>query len=187
MTRQRAPESAPYQTGLGSSDQGQNTSDLDQARALLASPPDVLARIFEIVDALARHRKIDPELRVDILRVAEHVAPGLVEQLEEELDIATPGVVLEAHWHELIEDRPALAAFPRADNITAPSIEDWFREDPRRLRGLVFEAYRFSTDEKLIVAGVLELAFRIGIDRQLAVDITTHALIDARHHEAVAR
>lgn len=124
MTRQRAPESAPYQTGLGSSDQGQNTSDLDQARALLASPPDVLARIFEIVDALARHRKIDPELRVDILRVAEHVAPGLVEQLEEELDIATPGVVLEAHWHELIEDRPrwrlshALTTSPRRRSKT---------------------------------------------------------------------
>jgi hypothetical protein len=33
MTRQRAPESAPHQTGLGSSDRSQDTSDLDRRRS----------------------------------------------------------------------------------------------------------------------------------------------------------
>ncbi len=164
-------------------------TDIDQARAILDSDPDILERLWQKVDDLAKHRRIDPELRADILRVAEQIDPALAEQLERELDLAAPAVVLAAHEDELVPNRPTVGAFPPADNITAPSIEDWFREDPTRLRGLVLEASRFTTDEKLVVEGVLELAFRIGIDRQLAVDVTTHALIDSRtrRSEAVAK
>jgi len=184
-----APGSAPRALAKTNPTKGKVTRDLDQARAILASPPDVLARIFEIVDALARHRKIDPELRVDILRVAEHVAPGLVEQLECELDIATPAAVLEAHQAELIEDKPTLGAFPSPDKMSAPSVEQWFVEDPKRLRGLVLESYRFGGDEKLIVEAAVGFAYRLGIDLRLATDVVRHALIDARarHDEAVAR
>jgi hypothetical protein len=187
MTRETAPKGGspilPARTT-----KAQDTSDLDQARALLDSPPDVLARLWQKVDALAKHRAIDPELRRDILRVANRIAPELAEEIEGELDIATPAAVLEAH-PELIVDRPALGAFPSADNITAPSIEDWFREDPRRLRAYVLEAYRFGSDEKIVVQSVLEFAYKLGIDLALAKDIVTHALIDARarHDEAVAR
>ncbi len=165
------------------------TVDVDQARALLAGPPDVLANLWLKVDSLWRHRQIDPELRRDILRVAAKVAPELVAKLERELDEAVPAAVLEAHFNELIEDRPTLGAFPSASNITAPSIEAWFVEDPRRLRGLVLEAYRFTSDERAIVQSVLGFAYKLGIDLAMAKDIVTHALIDARarHDEAVAR
>jgi hypothetical protein len=161
--------------------------DLDRARAVLDADPDVLARLWEKVDALAKHRKFDPELRADILKVAGRIDPDLVEQLKRELDEAVPAVVLEAHAHELIEDRLTLGAFPTAGKLTAPSIEEWLRQDPRRLRGVLIEACRFCRDDRRVVESVLQLAKDVGIDLKLAGDVVGHALMDARQPRAVAR
>ncbi|MGD0944279.1 MAG: hypothetical protein ABR972_08405 [Acidimicrobiales bacterium] len=160
--------------------------DLDQARALLDADPDVLCRLWQKVDALAKHRKLDPELRGNILRVAEKVEPTLVEQLKIELDEATPAAVLEAH-PELIEDRPALGAFPRRDSIEAPTVDEWIREDSRRLRGVVFEACRFCKDDRRVAEGALGLAETLGLDLHLAADIVGYALRDARYPQAAIR
>jgi hypothetical protein len=163
-------------------------TDLDQDRALLAAPADVLARLFEMTEALAKHRRIDPQLRRDIVRVAEKVAPALVEQLERELDEATPAAVLEAHEHELIEDRPALGAFPRRDTLAAPLLAEWLTEDPTRLRGVVYEVGRFCKDDRRVVETVLALAEQLGIDGHLAANIIGCALRDTRHpHQAAAQ
>jgi hypothetical protein len=163
------------------------TGDIDQARALLEGAPDVLAKLWLKVDELWRHRRIDPELRRDILRVAAKIAPALVGQLEDELDEAVPAAVLEAHWRELIPDRPTLGAIPGPGRLTAPSIEDWLREDPRRLRGVVLEAARFCADDRRVVEGALSLAFELEINLSLAGDIVGQALIDARHERTVAK
>jgi hypothetical protein len=160
--------------------------DLDQARTILDAPLEVLEKLWQKVDALAKHRKIDPELRAAILRVAGHVDPALVPQLSAELDEFVPAVVLAAHAEELIEDRP-LSGFPAPGRVTAPSIEAWLIEDPRRLRGLVLEACRFSKDDRLVVTGVIQLAESLGIDLRLAGDIVTAALIDARRPQGVAQ
>jgi hypothetical protein len=160
--------------------------DLDQARALLDADPDVLAQLWAKVDALAKHRRIDRELRRNILRVAEKVEPTLVEQLKLELDEATPAAVLGAH-PELVEDRPALGAFPRRDSIEAPTVDEWLKEDPRRLRGVVFEACRFTKDDRRVAEGVLSLAETLGLDLHLAADIVGYALRDARYPQAATR
>jgi hypothetical protein len=161
--------------------------DVDQARALLDAEPDVLAQLWAAVDGLARHRKVDPELRADILRVAAKVDPALAEQISRDLDEASPAAVLEAHASELIEDQPTLGAFPSSDRLTATSIEAWLREDPLRLRGVLLEACRFCQDDRLVVESTLQLAKDVGIDLHLAADVVSHALMDARQPQAVAR
>jgi hypothetical protein len=168
---------------------GKITSDGRAQTLLDGDHVDAIEKLWQEVTDLWRHRRVDVELRTDILRVAAKVSPELVDQLERELDVATPAAVLEAH-PELIEDRPALGAFPSAEHLDgAPSVEDWYVADPRRLRAYVLEAYRFGSDEKVVVQSVLEFAYKLGIDLALAKDIVTHALIDARahHDEAVAR
>lgn len=160
--------------------------DLDQARAVLDAPLEVLEKLWAKVEALAAHRRIDPELRRDILRIAGRIDPDLVEQLERELDEATPTAVLGGH-PELIEDRATLAAFPRRDAIEAPTVDEWLREDPRRLRGVLIEACRFCKDDRRVVEGTLQLAKDVGIDLKLAADVVSHALMDARQPQAVAR
>ncbi|MFZ2055928.1 MAG: hypothetical protein WAV54_00775 [Acidimicrobiales bacterium] len=168
-------------------DQFGRYGDIDQARAVLDAPIEVLERLWAKVDALAKHRKIDPELRADILRVAGRIDPDLVGQLKRELDEAVPAAVLEAHAHELIEDRATLGAFPRRDTLDAPTVEEWLREDPRRLRGVVFEMARFCGNDRRVAEGVLSLAETLGIDGHLAADITGYALRDARQPQAVAQ
>ncbi len=173
---------------LGASvDQLGRRGDLDQARAVLDGPPGPLEALWAKIDALAKHRKIQPELRRDILRVAEKVDPALAERLEDELDEAVPAAVLEAHAHELIEDRPSLGAFPRRDTLEAPTVAEWLREDPRRLRGVVFEMARFCRDNRRVAEGALSLAEALGIDGHLAADITGYALRDARQPQAAAK
>jgi hypothetical protein len=97
-----------------------------------------------------------------------------------------PAVVLAAHEDELVPNTVALGAFPSPDNMSAPSIEAWFCEDPRRLRGLALEVSRFTGDNKVIATSVLEFASAVGIDLAVARDILIHVLLDIRH-EAVAR
>ncbi len=164
--------------------------DLDRARVMLDAPGEYLEKLWARVNDLAEHRKIQPELRAGILRVAEQIDPALAEQLRHELDEATSAAVLEAHQDELIPDRPTLGAFPTSDRLTAPSIEDWLREDPTRLRGVTFEVARFTKDDRAVATSVLTLANALEIDLKLAGDVVAHALIDvhaARDHEGVAR
>jgi hypothetical protein len=160
--------------------------DRDLARQLLAAEPDVLARLWEKVNALAEHRRIDRGLRDDLLRVAGRLDPALATQLERELDEFLPAVVLAAHADELIEDRP-LGAFPRRDSVEAPTVEEWLIEDPRRLRGVVREVARFCTDDRRVVESVLALAESLGIDPRVAGDIIGPALRDVRHPWAAAQ
>jgi hypothetical protein len=103
------------------------------------------------------------------------------------MDEAVPSAVLEAHQDELIPDRPTLGAFPTPGKLTAPSIEAWLLEDPRRLRGVLLESCRFSKNDRLVVESVLQLAKDVGIDLRLARDVVSHALMDARRPEEVAR
>jgi hypothetical protein len=163
------------------------SAGLDQARAVLDAPPEVLERLWQTVSALAAHRKVDPELRRDLLRVAAKVAPNLVPQIKKELDEAVPSAVLEAHQDQLVLDRPSLGAFPRRDTLEAPTVDEWLKEDPRRLRGVVLEVARFCGDDRLVVESVLGLAETLGVDGHLAADIIGYALRDARHPQAVVQ
>jgi hypothetical protein len=113
--------------------------DLYQERTILDAPPGVLEALWQKVNDLAKHRKIQPELRRSILRVAAQVDPTLAEQISRELDEAVPGAVIEAHQDELIPNKPTLGAFPSPAKLEGASLEGWLREDPRRLRGVVFE------------------------------------------------
>jgi hypothetical protein len=140
-----------------------------------------------LLDAEWQQRRIDPELRAAILRVAAKVAPDSIAQIEHELDEAIPAVVLEARQAELVENRPTLGAFPRRDTLSAPTADEWLREDPLRLRGVVFEACRFSDNDRQVAEGAVKLADSLGIDLRLAGDIIGAALRDARHPQAVAQ
>ena len=72
--------------------------------------------------------------------------------------------------------RPALGAFPRRDTPDAPSVDQWLRDDPRRLAGVIVEAARFTDDLKCIVVGVTNLADRVGIDEEEADKIIAAAI-----------
>ena len=183
MTRESGPKAAPQVTPTDS----QVTTD--QARAILDRGPSAVERLWQEVVGIWQTRNVDPKLRAAVIHLAQEVDPALAEQIKHELDEAVPAAVLEAHWRELIPDKPALGAFPRQVTTEAPTLDEWLRVDPRRLRGIVLEACRFSRDERRVVEGVLELAHRLGIDLALASDIVTHALIDARarDNQAVAR
>jgi hypothetical protein len=161
--------------------------DLDQAREFLDGPPEVVEALWAKMVELWRHRKIDPELRAAIIHIAERVCPELVDRLKHELDQFVPAVVLEAHQDELIEDKPTLGAFPCAGTMSAPSIEVWLIEDPRRLRQVTLEVARFCADDRQVAESVLELAHDLEIDLNLAAGIVGHALLDARHPQAVAK
>jgi hypothetical protein len=168
MTPNPAELAAP---GAGASPVGGETKApdelLDAARALLAAPSAIEA-LWARVNDLNEHRKLDPELRKALLRLAEKIS-------------------LAGHFTELVEDKPAMGAFPRRDSMEAPTVEEWLREDPRRLRGVTLEIARFSSDDRVVAEAVLSLAEAVGIDQRLAIDVTAHALRDARQHRAVAR
>ena len=186
--REAAPDLASGTTAdtLVSTTGEENSTD--HARALLDDPdPNAIARLWEQVEDIWRHRKIDPGLRSDILRVAAKIDPTLGAQLEREMDKAVPSAVLAAHQAELIPDRPALGAFPRSDKLAATSIDAWLVEDPLRLRGVVIEACRFCRDDRLVVTAVMQLAEQLGIDLELAKGVVCHALIDARRPQAAAK
>ena len=90
-TREAAPDLASGTTAntlVTTTDENDST---DQARALLDDPdPNAVARLWEQLEDIWKHRKIDPQLRADILRVAGRIAPALVEQLEREMDKVVP-------------------------------------------------------------------------------------------------
>jgi hypothetical protein len=113
----------------------------------------------------------DPELRRDG-RLTEDQAT----EISAELETTTPPVVLEAHWRELIPNRPTLGAFPRHEIGPAPDLGEWYRADPERLRRLVAEMGRFSTDLSKIAAVALDAADKFGIPEDVADRIISDAL-----------
>lgn len=82
------------------------TVDLDDA--------DDVLRVWAEANRILVHRAIDPELRGAISQRAGDLGAPLTSAIRAELDQATPAVVLEARWRELIYDRPAVGAFRSA-------------------------------------------------------------------------
>jgi hypothetical protein len=84
------------------------------------------------------------------------------------------------NWRTVIADRPALGAFPRRDNLEAPTATEWLSEDPSRLAAVVAEMSRFTADEAKVARTSLELAERLGIDENLAVEVVAEGIRQAR-------
>ena len=148
--------------------------------------PDAILRLWEATRRVHAARASDPRLRADILRRCQQLEDGdLAATIRAELDETHPGVVLEAHWRELIPNRPALGAFPRHELIATGSPDQWIKDDPRRLTGVVHEMARFTENLKEIAQGALDLADRLGIDEQEADRIVCAAFRDSgggQHH-----
>lgn len=151
--------------------------------------PDTSA--LERLDSELRRRRavrsLDPSLRADVLRATdEAVDDGRLDtteadQIRQQLDQMHPAVVLEQWGRKLIKDRPALGAFPSRNIVKAPSPDEWIRQDPRRLAGIVLEAARFGSDLKAIAVAVLELADGLGIEEATADEIVAAAFHNLRH------
>jgi hypothetical protein len=124
----------------------------------------------------------DPELRRNIERAVTialndgRLTEDQATEISAELETTTPPVVLEAHWRELIPNRPTLGAFPRHEIGPAPDLGEWYRADPERLRRLVAEMGRFSTDLSKIAAVALDAADKFGIPEDVADRIISDAL-----------
>ncbi|MFZ0059395.1 MAG: hypothetical protein WAL35_05050 [Acidimicrobiales bacterium] len=159
-----------------------------------AEPDELAARLLELsaddllnvvgrAEEIWRHRAVDPALRAAVLQAIERaVGAGRLPAaranlVRAELDHSTPAAVLEAHADALIEDRPTIGAFPRVrEGVEPPNLDDWLREDPRRLGRIVDEAARFRFDLKAVAAEVLALADTLGVDEALADQIVADAL-----------
>jgi len=75
----------------------------------LDNPDDVL-RAWAEAARILEHRKIDPELREAIIRVAIGLDEQTCDEILAELDRAVPAVVLEANFAALVPNRPAIGA-----------------------------------------------------------------------------
>jgi hypothetical protein len=144
----------------------------------LDDPSDV-DRVWHVVAERHRARHADPELRASIVRrlaeLAGRITPAAAAEIRAALDELLPAVVLDAHRDVLIDNRPALGAFPRARFRPSRSSEDWLREDPRRLAGLLQEALRFGHDVRRTVESVVDLAERLGIAEDVYLPILREA------------
>lgn len=183
MTRQSGAQSPARQITAPQRNQGDSTApgaiDLDSLNA------DQVLELWSRVEKAKATRDADPELRTAILkRCGQLNDRDLGATIRKELDEASPAVVLEAHFAELVPNRPALGAFrgawPRRARLDTPSADEWLKEDPRRLAGVVVEMRRFSSDLPKIVQSVLDLADSLSIEADLADRIVTGALRDAR-------
>jgi hypothetical protein len=131
----------------------------------------------------------DPELRRNIERAVTialndgRLTEDQATEISVELETTVPPVVLEAHWRELIPNRPAPGAFPRHEAGAAPDLGEWYRADPTRLCGLVAEMGRFSSDLKLIAASTLDAADKLGIPEDVADRIVSDALRALNHEQ----
>ncbi len=139
-------------------------------------------------------RTADPELRHNIEKAITVALDrgAITEEQATEIDLmlesCVPGAVLEAWWKELIPnlDRATIGAFPRRECEPAPNLDQWFRDDPTRLRGVMHEASRFTNDLKRIAAVALDIADKLGIPEDVADQIVAdelHAL--NREHRQV--
>jgi hypothetical protein len=152
------------------------TLDLDHPSA---------ARLQEVVDELEHRHAIrwaDPELRQAIeKRLSNKLASGaLSEEMAAEIRTALaellPAAVLDAFRDHLIDDKPALGAFPRGAITSDDTPDAWLRADPCRLASVLRESYRFTRPNlELAVEGVVALARTLGIEETTFVPILTEA------------
>jgi hypothetical protein len=73
-------------------------------------------------------------------------------------------------------DRPVIGAFPMRTTVDSPTAAEWIREDPRRLAAVVMEMLRFTADVVKVARTSLELAERLGIDENLAVEVVAEGI-----------
>jgi len=78
----------------------------------LDDPGDV-ERVWQALERRRALRRIDPELRQAIARRCDTLAPSTAAPILEALEELHPEVVLEAHFRELVGDRPTLGAIRR--------------------------------------------------------------------------
>lgn len=138
--------------------------------------PCAVEKVWNEIERRHAARTVDPELRRSILARLGDIDPAVADEIRQELGEMAPAVVLQAHLEELVPDKQALGAFPRRETLEAPTATEWLAEDPRRLAGVVREMSRFTTDRRLVVAAVLDLADAVGIEQGLADRIVCGAL-----------
>ena len=84
------------------------------------------------------------------------------------------------HWRETIPDRPTIGAFPRRQRIEDPLPDEWIKEAPRRLAGIVGEMRRFCADEGRVAEVVAGIARRLEIDEELAIEAIAEGIRQSR-------
>lgn len=183
MTRRTAPEGAARPILAAERDLGKISSG--PLSDLASMTADQVLDLWARVERDKATREADPELREAILRCCGALADReRAATIRAELDQAHPAIVLEANWRVLIGNRPALGsftgAFPRRDREVIPTANEWLKDDPRRLAGVVAEMRRFTSDLPKIVQSALDLADSAGIDEQLADRVICAALRDRR-------
>ena len=147
----------------------------------LDNPADV-DRLWELVQRRHEVQTIDPRLRADVLRAVDQalergaICDERAAAIKLELEEAHPAIVLAAHSHDLLENRPSIGAFPRRTSNESPTATEWVLEDPQRLGNVVHEMARFSSDLQVIVVHVLELAEAAGIDEEVADEVVRATL-----------
>jgi hypothetical protein len=165
--------------------------------------PSDLQRVVEEHEAYVALRRTDPELRKSLLKLASRMPTEEGDEIRQALEVSPPAAVLASFFDQLYAVSLAMAPQREpAPQVVAPvsepapqksveetltafvrgPIEAWLIEDPRRLRGVVLEACRFSKNDRRVVEGVLTLANSLGIELRLAGDIVASALRDARRH-----
>ena len=142
---------------------------------------DDVARVWAEMQLRHAAREAAPELHAAIARkVDEALAEGRLSEaraaeIRADLDRAHPRAVLLGFYRELVPDRPALGAFPRAHREPV-DLDAWYREDPLRLAAIVVEMRRFTSDLPRIVEAVLDIADRAGVPADVADSVVTDAL-----------
>ncbi|MCU1490716.1 MAG: hypothetical protein JWM85_2121 [Acidimicrobiaceae bacterium] len=79
------------------------TIDLDQ--------PDDVLRLWAEARRVSEHRKVEPALRIDLVRLAIAADPAVSDEVLAALDRVTPAAVLEAYFAELVPDRSTIGAY----------------------------------------------------------------------------
>ena len=154
---------------------------------------DVVA-LWERVQRVKRSRT-DPEGqalgRVIIGRAlaARRIDPETAQSARAELEEYGLSVLLAGRWRELtpaaVLNRPTVgyyrSAFPRRRNPRqAPDIDQWYRDDPRRLIAYMGEVARFTTDEERVLRVAADFAEQLGIPDPVAEEVLADGLRSVR-------
>jgi hypothetical protein len=87
---------------------------------------------------------------------------------------------LRFNWRERVPAKPALGAFPRRRSLEDHLPTEWLLEDPQRLAGVVVEMRRFCADEVRVTEAAAELARRLEIDDEVAIEAIAQGISQAR-------
>lgn len=136
-----------------------------------------LERAWRELEALREARAADPELRsaclrtLDAAEAAGRIDSGRRSVLAAELERQHPEVWLDSHYLGVVPPRVTVGRIRREWGHRPPDARDLLaelRDDPTRLRLVVAEASRFTSDWERVVEGVLELADRARIPAAVA-------------------